>query len=59
MIDEMDINAGVVLDGATVTDVGLSIFEHIIEVASGKKPKSELSDVGEEEFSPWVLGPIL
>ncbi|MBM3240699.1 altronate dehydratase [Candidatus Poribacteria bacterium] len=59
MIDEMDINTGVVLDGATVTDVGLSIFEEIIEVASGKKTKSELSDVGEEEFSPWVLGPIL
>jgi altronate hydrolase len=59
MIDEMDINTGVVLDGVTVTDVGFSIFEEIIEVASGKKPKSELSDVGEEEFSPWVLGPIL
>ena len=59
MIDEMDINTGAVLDGTTVTDVGLSIFEEIIEVASGKKTKSELSDVGEEEFSPWVLGPIL
>ena len=59
MMDEMDINAGVVLDGATVTDVGFSIFEYIIEVASGKNSKSELSDVGEEEFSPWILGPIL
>ena len=59
MIDEMDINTGVVLDGSNVTDVGLSIFEYIIEVASGKRTKSELSDVGEEEFSPWVLGPIL
>lgn len=59
MEDDMDINAGVVLNGASVTDVGYSIFEEIIAVASGKNTKSELSDVGEEEFSPWILGPIL
>jgi len=28
-------------------------------VASGKKTKSELAGVGEEEFAPWMLGPTL
>src|SRR5690606_8351753 len=41
MIDDMDINAGVVLQGATVREVGEQIFEEILAVASGKKTKSE------------------
>jgi altronate hydrolase len=28
-------------------------------VASGKKTKSELEGVGEEEFAPWSIGPTL
>jgi len=59
MVDDMDVNSGVILEGVSVKDVGRVIFEEIVEIASGKKTKSELSDVGEEEFSPWVLGPIL
>jgi altronate hydrolase len=59
MIDDMDLNAGVILEGASIKDVGMIIFEEMIEVASGKKTKSELHGVGEEEFAPWVLGPIL
>ena len=59
MADDMDINAGVILEGVSVKSVGRLIFEEIVDVASGKKTKSELSDVGEEEFSPWVLGPIM
>ena len=35
------------------------IFEEILLVASGKKSKSELSGVGEEEFAPWMMGPVL
>jgi altronate hydrolase len=27
--------------------------------AGGKKNKSELSEVGEEEFAPWSIGPTL
>jgi altronate hydrolase len=59
MIDDMDINAGVVLDGTPVEKVGRQIFEEILAVASGKKTKSELSGVGEEEFAPWSIGPTL
>ena len=56
MIDDMDINAGVILDGTPVEDVGRQIFEEILAVASGKKTKSELNGVGEEEFAPWASG---
>lgn len=59
MISDMDINAGVILDGTPVEVVGQQIFEEILAVASGKKTKSELSGVGEEEFAPWSVGPTL
>ena len=59
MIDDMDLNAGVILEGASVAEVGRQIFEMILEVASGRKTKSELHGVGEEEFVPWSIGPTL
>lgn len=58
MNEDMDINAGTILDGTeTVEQVGRRIFEKIISVASGERTKSELSGVGDEEFAPWILGP--
>jgi altronate hydrolase len=42
-----------------VEEVGRVIFEFMLEVASGKKTKSELAGVGEEEFAPWSIGPTL
>jgi altronate hydrolase len=59
MIDDMDINAGVILDGTPLEQVGRQIFEEILAVAGGKKTKSELNGVGEEEFAPWSIGPTL
>lgn len=60
MIEDMDINAGTILDGTeTVEQVGRRIFEKIIAVASGEKTKSELAGVGDDEFAPWHLGPTL
>jgi altronate hydrolase len=59
MEDDMDIDAGVILDGASIEEVGARIFDEILEVASGKKTKSELQGVGEEEFAPWSIGPVL
>jgi len=59
MNDDMDINAGVILEGTPVETVGRQIFEEILAVASGQKTKSELSGVGEEEFAPWSIGPTL
>ena len=58
MEDDMDINAGTILDGReTVEEVGWRIFEKIIAVASGERTKSELAGLGDEEFAPWQLGP--
>ena len=59
MIDDMDIDAGVILEGTPVEEVGRQIFEEILAVAGGKKTKSELNGVGEEEFAPWSIGPTL
>jgi altronate hydrolase len=58
MSEDMDINAGTILDGAeTVEEVGGRIFEKIIAVAGGEKTKSEMLGMGDEEFAPWTLGP--
>ena len=59
MVDDMDVNAGVILSGTSVEEVGRQIFEKILTVASGEKTKSELNGVGEEEFAPWAIGPTL
>jgi altronate hydrolase len=60
MPDDMDINAGTILDGTeTVQEVGRRIFERIVEVASGERSRSEMMGYGEEEFCPWDMGVIL
>jgi altronate hydrolase len=56
MPGDIDINAGVVLDGVSAQVVGMQILDEIIAVASGKRSKSEALGVGEEEFAPWILG---
>lgn len=59
MIDDMDINAGVILDGVPVDDVGAQIFDELLLVASGKPTKSESIGLGDDEFAPWSIGPVL
>jgi len=56
---DMDINAGRILDGSSVAEVGEEILEKIISVASGEPTKSEAQGIGDEEFCPWVSGPVL
>jgi altronate hydrolase len=59
MEHDMDVNAGRVLEGATLEEVGEEIFERILAVASGEPSKSEAQDAGEEEFNPWIIGVTL
>jgi len=59
MIDDMDLNAGTILEGESVESVGRRLFDLIVETASGVKTKSEQQGVGEEEFAPWHIGPTL
>ena len=59
-IEDMDINAGRILDGdASVQDVGLEIFNMLLEVASGKQTKSEVQGLGDYEFVPWQIGAVM
>jgi altronate hydrolase len=60
MPDDMDFNAGTVLDGeATVSELGEVLFEEILATASGRRTKSEELDFGDEEFRPWQLGAVM
>jgi altronate hydrolase len=59
MSDDMDLNAGTILEGESVEAAGRRLFELILEVSSGRPTKSERSGVGEEEFAPWHIGPTL
>ena len=59
MEDDMDIDAGAILHGASVEEVGQQIFDEILLVASGKKTKSEMHGIGDDEFVPWTVGPTL
>jgi altronate hydrolase len=59
MKSDMDINAGVVMEGRPIAQVGAEIFEKILAVASGEPTKSESLGIGDEEFVPWFIGPML
>ncbi|MCS6848954.1 MAG: altronate dehydratase family protein [Anaerolineae bacterium] len=59
MEEDMDINAGKVLEGVPMQTVADELLDYMIEVASGKPSKSEAQGIGEEEFQPWNLGGIL
>jgi len=59
MSDDMDMNAGTILEGEPVESVGRRLFELVLEVASGTTTRSEQQEVGEEEFAPWTIGPTL
>ncbi len=55
MKDNMDINAGIILDGTgTIESIGERIFQEIIEVASGKSTRAEI--LGHHEFAIHSLG---
>ena len=60
MSEDMDINAGKIADGdATIQDVGEEIFDYMLDVASGKKSKSEELGFGDNEFIPWQVGAVM
>jgi altronate hydrolase len=60
MVEDMDINCGEIIDEKTTAQqMGERIFRFILEVASGKKTKSELNGIGDDEFVPWLIGAVL
>jgi altronate hydrolase len=59
MQQDMDVDCGPILAGAALEAVGASVFEKVIAVASGERTRSEALGIGEAEFLPWALGPVL
>jgi len=53
MRDDMDLNAGRVLEGVEMEQVAADLLDLIVAVASGQPSKSEAQGVGEAEFCPW------
>ena len=59
MREDMDLDAGSILTGVPVANVGQQIFEAVLRVASGETTRSESYGLGENEFVPWTVGPTL
>ncbi|PHS78732.1 MAG: galactonate dehydratase [Rhodospirillaceae bacterium] len=60
MSDDMDINCGGVVDGnLTTEELGLQIFQVILDTASGSKSHSERHGIGGLEFCPWQVGVVM
>ncbi|MEZ6074749.1 MAG: UxaA family hydrolase [Pirellulaceae bacterium] len=57
--EDMDFNAGQVVEGRTVQEVGRELFLRLLATASGEMTCSEKLDLGDEEFVPWQVGPVL
>jgi len=58
MKENIDINAGVILDGGeSIQSVGERIFKEIIDVASGKLTRAEI--LGHNEFAVHPIGPTV
>ncbi|MEZ6137804.1 MAG: altronate dehydratase family protein [Pirellulaceae bacterium] len=59
MPEDMDFNAGQVIEGRTVDEVGHELFLQLLAAASGHATCSEKLGIGDEEFVPWLVGPVL
>jgi altronate hydrolase len=60
MEEDMDVNCGAILDGeVTLDEMGRQIFELMLEVASGRRTKSEALGFGNHEFTPWQIGAVM
>lgn len=57
--DDMDFNAGLVVEGMSVQEAGEELFERLLQAASGRATCSERLGIGDEEFVPWLVGPVL
>jgi altronate hydrolase len=60
MVDDMDVNAGTIIDGTeSIAEKGDEIFRRILAVASGEPTRSEELGVGDAEFVPWQIGAVM
>ena len=59
MNEDMDINAGDMLEGVSLEEKGREIYDLILRVASGEQSKSETQGLGDHEFVPWQIGAVM
>ncbi len=59
MQDDMDFNAGVVLESTPMEQAAGELFELALAAASGTRTKSEAIGPHEVEFTPWVFEAVL
>ena len=59
MNEDMDVNAGDMLEGVSLEEKGREMYDLILRVASGEKSKSEAQGLGDHEFVPWQIGAVM
>ncbi|WP_235891003.1 UxaA family hydrolase [Pararhizobium mangrovi] len=60
MPEDMDIDCGAILEGhAGIEEVGETIYDALLDMASGKRTSSEEFGYGDNEFVPWKIGATL
>jgi altronate hydrolase len=53
MPDDMDFNAGQLLEGSSWEDASQALLDLLVAVASGQRTRSETHGLSENEFVPW------
>ncbi len=56
MPDDMDYDAGKLVNGVSMETAAAELRELLVRVASGERTKSEENEQGEAEFAPWQIG---
>ncbi|HEY3798879.1 MAG TPA: altronate dehydratase family protein [Caulobacteraceae bacterium] len=60
MQDDIDIDCGsIATGGATIEAKGAEILDYLLDVASGRRSKSEALGYGGAEFVPWQVGAVM
>ena len=60
MAEDMDINCGAIItEGVSMAEMGETIYDRLLDMASGEKTGSELFGYGDNEFVPWKIGAVL
>ncbi len=58
MAEDMDFDCSGVLAGQSLESIAQSLFDAVLDFAGGKKSRSELADMGDYEFVPWLPGSV-
>jgi altronate hydrolase len=57
--DDMDLNCGEVLDGTkSINELGATLFQMMLDTASGQRSRSETHGYGQNEFVPWQISVV-